>query len=114
MGLVYHMVSDIINSMQDPQDKLRLSNNLAAAGHPVNPSDIIPVTADTPMPRTQEMTDVGADITGEDLSYIMDTSLGSLTHGVPTTRVTKSNKFLTLLKQKLFKKKQPDEEVIAK
>lgn len=100
--------------MQDPQDKLRMANNLAAAGHPVVTSDLIPTTAQTPIPRTQELTDVGADITGEDLNYIVNGAIGGLTHGVPSTRVTTSNKFLTLLKQKLFKRKQPDEEVVAK
>ena len=66
----------------------------------------MPTTSDTPLPKTPEMHEVGAEIIGEDISHIIGTTVGDLTTGAGKYRVTKSGRFLQLLKEKLSGKKE--------
>lgn len=82
-----------------------IAANLQSAGHPVGAQDIIPVTAETPVPKSVELDKVGAEIVGEDLSHIIDTTVGDLTTGAHQYRITKSGRFLGTLMDKLRRKK---------
>ena len=81
-----------------------IAQNLQSSGHAVGTQDIIPTSAETPLPKTPEMHEVGAEIVGEDLSHILGTTVGDLTTGSHKYRVTKSGRFLQLLKEKLLGK----------
>lgn len=91
-----------------------IASQVQMTGHAVGTQDVIPTTADTPVPKTPELTKVGAEVVGEDLSHIVGSTFGDLTTGGSATRVTKSVRFLNTLMGKLLRKKKPDEEVVTK
>ena len=93
----------IKTTVQDEADHIQnVASNLQTAGYSVNPKDVAGTAAES----MEEM--------GEDLSHIVGITVGDFTYGVTKIRTTKSNKFLGMLKKKLFRKKNPDEEVIEK
>lgn len=85
---------------------IAIAQNLQSSGHAVGTQDVIPVTAETPISKTPEMHELGAEIVGEDLSHILGGAVGDLTTGSRKYRVTKSGRFLQLLKEKLIGKKE--------
>lgn len=76
-----------------------VAGNLNAAGYNISPKDVA---------------GSGTEAIGEDLTHIVGTTMGDLTYGVTKIRTTKSNKFLGMLKGRLFRKKNSDEEVVEK
>ena len=96
------------------QDAQKLANNLNQAGHKVTLADVIPATAETPIPKTPELEEVGAEVIGEDLSHIFGTTMGDIGYGKTKTRMTKSSRFVNMLRNKLTRRKNPDEEVVEK
>lgn len=91
-----------------------ISENLQNTGHAVGTQDVIPATAETPVERSQELEDAGAEFIGEDLTHMVEQGLGDLTTGGSSSRVTKSSRFLGTLLGKLRRKKQPSEEIVIK
>lgn len=101
-------------SMFGKQDAQKLASNLNQAGHKVSPQDVIPTTAETPVPKSPELQEVGAEVIGEDLSHIFGTTMGDIGYGKTKTRMTKSSRFLNMFKNKLMRRKDTDEEVVEK
>lgn len=91
-----------------------IQQSLNQAGQATSPSDIIPQNHQTPMPKTKELEDVGAEITGEDIAYNVGTTLGELTGGVSKSRTAPASEWLRSLLRKLHLKKQPNEEIVWK
>jgi len=91
-----------------------IAENLQAKGHAVGTQDVIPTTADTPITKTPDMHELGAEVIGEDLSHILETTVGDLTTGSHKYRITKSGRFLSTLVGKLRRKKNENEEVVIK
>lgn len=82
-----------------------IADNLQAKGHAVGTQDVTPITSETPVPRTPELDEVGAEVIGEDISHILGTTMEDLTTGGPKHRITKSGRFLNMLKNKLGRKR---------
>lgn len=91
---------------QDLSAAKAISQNLQSVGHAVGSQDIIPTTADTPIERTKDLEDVDAEIIGEDLSHMVESTLGDLTTGGSTSRVTRSGRFLGTFLGKLKRKRE--------
>lgn len=87
---------------QEAEHIQNVASNLQKAGYNVGPKDVAGSAAES----VEQM--------GEDLSHIVGTTMGDLTYGVTKIRTTKSNKFLGMLKGRLFRKKNPDEDIIEK
>ena len=83
-----------------------IAENLQQKGHAVGTQDVMPTTAETTIPKTPEMHELGAEVIGEDLSHIVGAAVGEMTTGSRKYRVTKSGRFLQLLKEKLSGKKE--------
>lgn len=81
-----------------------VASSLQSSGHAVGTEDVIPTTSDTPIPRTPELDEVGAEIVGEDISHVIGGAIGDLTTGAPKYRITKSGRFLKTLMDKLLRK----------
>lgn len=90
-----------------------VASNLQQAGHSATAQTVMPITAQTPIVKTPELGEVGAEVIGEDLSHIVSTTFGDLTEGKSKIRMTKSSRFLGKLLEKLHRKKKPTEEVVV-
>ncbi len=93
----------------DNQHIGEITRNLKALGHDIEPHQVVGVTDQTPMPRTKELQDVGADITGEDLTHLIATTV-AMQPGL--VRATKSSNPLKLFINKLIRKKNVDQDII--
>ena len=82
-----------------------VAGNLQSVGLPVGTQDVIPVSADSPIPKTPELHEVGAEIVGEDLSHMLGSTVSDLVGGTENYRTTKSGGFLQKLKERLLRKK---------
>lgn len=88
---------------QDTEHVQTVTTNLNQAGHNVTPSQVTPVTHQTPVPNTPELIKAEAEIVGEDLSHLVTTTVEDVTGGQSPQRMTKSNRFLAALREKLAK-----------
>lgn len=93
------------------QHAAAIAQNLKGLGHNVEVSNIVGVTEQTPIEKTKELSDLGADISGEDLTHLIGTTIGL---EQSTTRTTKSANPLKMLMSKLMKKKGVEEEIVEK
>ncbi len=78
--------------------------NLQTAGHPVGTQDVIPNTAETPLDKSADLHQVGAEVVGEDFSNLVEGTMSDLVGGTENYRTTKSGGFLQTLKEKLLRK----------
>ncbi len=87
--------------------------NLNQAGHQVNPAQVAPVTAETPLPQTPQLKDVGAEIiSGDDIADLAEKTVKGLTVGTTYTRFAKPGKFLNVFLNKLRGKKKPEDQIV--
>lgn len=95
-----------------------IASHLNQAGHVTSSQEIIPVTADTPVPQTSVLQQVGAQIVNgedlqsklKDLEYIAEADFKK----GDKIRTTESKGFLDTLLGKLMRKKQKNEEIVEK
>lgn len=95
-----------------------ITANLNQAGFDSKPADITPTTLHTPVNKSEELKQMGAEIVGDseletslkDLEYIEE---ADLKHG-DKTRLTESRNPLKILLGKLWRKKTGSEEVVEK
>lgn len=81
-----------------------VANNLQSVGQAVGTQDVLPTTADSPIPKTPELHEVGAEVIGEDLSHIVGSTVSDLVGGSENYRTTNSGGFLQKLKERLLRK----------
>jgi hypothetical protein len=89
-----------------------ITQNLNAQGHPVAVSDVIPTTASTPFPATEEIKAVGGKVEESDLGYAVGRTMGDLTSGASPSRMTPSKNFLGTLIGRIKGKTKSGEEVV--
>ncbi|TSC65835.1 MAG: hypothetical protein CEO21_319 [Microgenomates group bacterium Gr01-1014_80] len=82
-----------------------IAGSLQSTGQAVGPQDIIPLSADSPIPKTPELHEVGAEVVGEDLSHMLESAVSDLVGGTENYRTTESSGFLQKLKERLIRKK---------
>lgn len=82
-----------------------IAGSLQNTGHAVGPQDVIPVSADSPIPKTPELHEVGAEVVGEDLSHMLGSTVSDLVGGTENYRTAKSGGFLNTLREKLRRRK---------
>lgn len=107
MGATPNLIST--TTQMHTQQAQIIAGHLNQLGHPTKPEEVIPITATTPIPKTPELVKVGAEVSGEDFQDVLKTAVAGKSSGV-----TGSGKFLRVLWGRLNRKKQPDEEVVAK
>lgn len=91
-----------------------ISDNLNKQGHPVGVADVIPQNAQTPMPQTKDLSEVGGEVVGEDLAHVVGTTVGDMTTGASRVRTAQSKRFLGTLVNRLLHQKGPHEIVVEK
>lgn len=95
-----------------------ITDNLNQAGYQTTSTDVIPTTSHTPVEKSEDLRQAGAEIVGDtdletslrDLEYIKE---ADLKHG-DKTRSTESKNPLKMLLGKLWRKKTNSEEVVEK
>lgn len=83
----------------DDQLHQNVSGSLQQMGHSAS---TVPTTADTPLPLTNELKQIGVDA-----SHIMGTTFEELTQGTTHIRETKSKNWLKVLQEKVARIKIP-------
>ncbi|MBI4036588.1 hypothetical protein HY386_01780 [Candidatus Daviesbacteria bacterium] len=101
-------------AQQDRQTAQVIARNLNKLGVGVSAEDITPQTAATAIPRTKELEEAGAEISGEDITHLVGETVGEMTTGASKVRVARSSSFWAKLKERVLRKKKPDEEVLIK
>lgn len=81
-----------------------IATNLKQAGHEAE--NVIPVTANTPVPKSPHLEAIGAQVIGEDIAHVVGTTMGDLTMGTQKTRITPSSRFLGKLMERLGRRKK--------
>lgn len=90
-----------------------VKQNLNQAGYAVDKNDITPQTSSTPVPKTEELQAVGAQIVGEDLSHLVADTIEDIKGGNTGVRTTESGSFFSQLVGRL-RKKYPGHEVLLR
>ena len=100
------MAAHQTSELEHQDSASKVAENLQSMGHAFGTQDVIPTTADTPIQKSPEMHSLGVEVVGEDLSHILETSVGDLTTGSHKYRITKSGRFLNMLREKLLGRKE--------